>query len=1005
MSTEREERIATGDPAEPAVKRGLGPELARAAPGRKIGLLFAAAALGALAWLGFSIDDGWRFETGLKQVRALMDADHFGDALIWLRARPARWADEPEICYRRGVCEHAAGNIDAALDAWSRVDPRSPWGARAGLARAQTLVGDRGRFHEAETLLESLMRLPTGEREPIRHALAELYFWEGRRGDVRRLLEEGFQTAADPKLDLRDHWRVDGAVTLLEKVRSEVEHAAHAAPDDDRVWLAQAAIAEQTGRLDEARRWLDRCLERASDDPVVWRAFLGWARLAGDQGLVERAAAHIPARLLTPVDQLALRAWIQEKRGDPRAERETLLELIRLVPESWALERLAVLEGRLGDASKAREYRNRKAEVDHARDRYRLLIEEPITPSRFVELAQLAETQGRTFEARGFWTLAARSNPSDRSIRGRIARLATTPKSELNAQVTLAQALGLSTVDADNRARLVDSQPRPGERLPFFRDRAQEAGLRFVYDNGRSPQRQLPETTGGGVALLDYDGDGWLDVFVVQGGVFPPRPDAPNTGDRLFRNKGDGTFEDATERSGLGATPGGYGLGVAVGDLNNDGRPDLFVTRWRAYALYLNHAGGQFEDATARYGLGGDRGWASSAAFADLDNDGDLDLYVCHYLAWDADHPTLCDRKTHAAVSERVEPDQVYNYCTPRLFQALPDHLFRNDGGRFVDVSKEAGILETEGRGLGVVAADVDGDGKVDLFVANDMTANYLWHNLGGMKFEEAGVVSGVACNADGAFQAGMGAAAGDLDGDGLLDLFVTNFYSESTTFFRNLGSGIFSDQTRAIGLAGPSRFLLGFGIVLFDADGDGWLDLATANGHVNDDRPDYPYQMPALLLRGGPGGRLTDVSQQAGDPWRVARVARGLAAGDLDNDGKVDLVFVSQQSPLAYFHNETKGGRSVAFQLEGVRSNREGTGAVITLEAGGRQRKAWKTGGGSFQSASDPRVFFGLGDDQVERVTVRWPSGQVDVIEGVAVGSCYHLKEGLTKPIAARFR
>ena len=308
--------------------------------------------------------------------------------------------------------------------------------------------------------------------------------------------------------------------------------------------------------------------------------------------------------------------------------------------------------------------------------------------------------------------------------------------------------------------------------------------------------------------------------------------------------------------------PRGFGHGVTVGDFDNDGFPDLFLTRWRSYALLHNNRGdGTFEDATAPSGLGGDRDWPTSAAFADLDNDGDLDLYVCHYLAWDADHPTLCPRVTVAAESERSDPGQRYNYCTPRPFAALPDHLFRNDGGRFVDVTAEAGIVDKDGRGLGVVAADVDGDGLVDLFVANDTTANYLWHNLGGLKFEEAGLVSGVACNAAGAFQAGMGTACGDLDGDGRPDLLVTNFYGESTTFFRNLGGGVFSDATAAVGLAAPSRFLLGFGIVLFDADNDGRLDLAIANGHVNDDRPDYPYDMPTLLLTGGDDGRLTDVT------------------------------------------------------------------------------------------------------------------------------------------------
>ncbi len=997
MNPDREPNLATTEPV-----RKTDGSVVRAWRGRLIGRFLAVLACACLAWPAYNTYDGWRFETGLKQARALMDADRFDEALPWLRSLPARWAGEPEIRYRRGVCEHALGHLDEAIQAWAGLDASTDWGARGGLARAQTLISDRGRFHEGEALLESLMRAPLPERERIRQSLGELYFWEGRRDDVRRMIEGGFSTASDPALELRDHWRVDGAVTLLEMVRAGVEHAAALAPDDDRVWLAQATLAEQTGHHQDAKRWLDRCLERSPDDPVVWHAILRWARLEGDLGLVKRAASQLPGGFLNRVDQLSLKAWILENSADPAGERASLLELVSLAPESWALERLAVLEDQSGNPTKARDLRKRKAEVDRARDRYRLLIEEPITPGRFSELARLAETQGRVFEARGFWTLAARAAPSDPSIRDQIAKLSTSRPPA--ADITLAEALGLKKPapggSAPERPESLTAKVTP--RKPFFTDRAENSGLRFVYDNGRSPLRQIPETTGGGVALLDYDGDGWLDVFVVQGGVFPPRPDHPNTGDRLFRNRRDGTFEDATERSGLAAMPRGFGLGVTVGDVDNDGRPDLFVTRWRSYSLYLNRDGGRFEDATLKYGLGGDRDWPSSAALADLDNDGDLDLYVCHYLAWDADHPTLCPRKTYTAAKERVDPDQMYNYCTPRPFRALPDHLFRNDGGRFVDVSAESGIVDPDGRGLGVVAADVDGDGKIDLFVANDTTANYLWHNLGGMKFEEAGVISGVSCNAEGAFQAGMGTACGDLDADGLPDLFVTNFYGESTTFFRNLGSGVLSDQTRTVGLAGPSRFVLSFGIVLFDADADGYLDLATANGHVNDDRPDYPYQMPQLLLRGGPGGRLTDVSKDAGDPWRVERVARGLASGDLDNDGKVDLVFLSQKSPLAYFHNETTGGRSVAFQLEGTRSNRDGIGAVVSIKAGGRERKAWRVGGGSFQSASDPRIFFGLGNDEVQETRVTWSSGRVDEIQGVTAGACYRLKEGLTKPVSA---
>src|SRR5262249_2674768 len=305
---------------------------------------------------------------------------------------------------------------------------------------------------------------------------------------------------------------------------------------------------------------------------------------------------------------------------------------------------------------------------------------------------------------------------------------------------------------------------------------AEAVGLVFVYDNAETALRQLPESTGGGLALLDYDGDGWLDVYCVQGGSFSPSSEAGSPsggpGDRLFHNRGDGTFKDVTERSGIGRFSRGYGHGVAVGDIDSDGHPDVFVTRWRSYALYRNRGDGTFDDVTEAWGLGGRRDWPTSAALADLDGDGDLDLYVCHYAVLDIDPPRICrDPKT-----------QAYLTCNPLDVAALPDRLFRNEGDRFVDVTAHSGVDDRDGRGLGVVAADLDGDGRVDLFVANDSSANFLFRNLGGMRFEEVGHFAGVAGNASGAYQAGMGVAAGDLDGDGRIDLAVTNFYGESTT-------------------------------------------------------------------------------------------------------------------------------------------------------------------------------------------------------------------------------
>jgi hypothetical protein len=325
-------------------------------------------------------------------------------------------------------------------------------------------------------------------------------------------------------------------------------------------------------------------------------------------------------------------------------------------------------------------------------------------------------------------------------------------------------------------------------------------------------------------------------------------------------------------------------------------------------------------------------------------------------------------------------------------------------------VSESAGIraADRDGRGLGVVAAHLDDDDRIDLFVANDRTANFLFLNRGGFRFDEKAAESGVATNAEGRYLAGMGIACGDLDGDGRLDLAVTNFYGESTTFYRNLGAGQFADQSTTIGLAAPSRYLLGFGAAFLDANNDGRLDLATANGHVNDLRPNVPFAMPAQLLLGEPSGRLVDVSPRAGEPWQVPRLGRGLACGDLDNDGQLDLLIVGEGSPLAYFHNQGPYGHFIVLQLEGTasRSNRDAVGARVTLTAGGRRQTAERFGGGSFLSAQDHRLHFVLAEATiVESVEVHWPSGRVDRFTGLAADAGYLLREGCLEPRSLTFR
>jgi hypothetical protein len=490
----------------------------------------------------------------------------------------------------------------------------------------------------------------------------------------------------------------------------------------------------------------------------------------------------------------------------------------------------------------------------------------------------------------------------------------------------------------------------------------------------------------GGVALLDYDADGWLDVFFPQGGRLADDPLEPRPIDRLFRNNHDGTFSDVSEAAGFANLPRDYTLAATVGDVDNDGRPDLFLSQLTAYTLLRNNGDGTFSDITEKAGLGGRRDNPSSAAFADLDNDGDLDLYVTHYMVFDPENPVLCQ-------GENGE----YLYCDPSRVTPAPDHLFRNNGdATFTDVTAEAGLTDPDGRGLGVVAADLDDDGLLDLFVANDGTANYLFHNLGNLKFEEVGLASGVAGNAEGGYQASMGVATGDADGDGKIDLLVTNFYGEASTFYRNLGSGLFTDQTAHSGIGRASRYLLGFGTAFADLDNDGDLDLLTTNGHVNDQRPFYPYAMPMQVMANAGDGRFTDATPSAGPALNKPILGRGLALGDLDHDGRLDAVVVPQGEPALLLRNTTDNGdKSLSLDLRGSASNRDAVGARVTLTASNRTQTAQRTGGSSYQSASGPALHFGLGEAlRADRIELRWPSGRTDQFDNLDPGR-YRLVEG----------
>jgi hypothetical protein len=549
------------------------------------------------------------------------------------------------------------------------------------------------------------------------------------------------------------------------------------------------------------------------------------------------------------------------------------------------------------------------------------------------------------------------------------------------------------------------SKPPPVERSGVkFREAAAETGLRFQHFTGATGQFYLPEIMGSGVALFDYDGDGDLDVFLVQGTIlqpgkslsdarFPP-PSDWKPGNRLFRNMlketGKLQFVDVTDQAGLNHV--GYGMGVTVGDYNNDGFPDLYVTNFGSNILYRNNGNGTFTDVTREAGLA-DGGWSASAAFVDYDRDGYLDLYVTHYL----DFTVLGNRECFDPAGER-------DYCPPTAYKPTLHRLFRNLGnGKFQDVTQTAGINAAVGPGLGVICADFNGDGWPDIYAANDGSANLLWLNNGNGTFREGALLSGAAYSEDGVARAGMGVTAGDFDNSGNESIFVTNLTREGATLLRNNGHGEFRDATAEFGLYQPTFPYTGFGVQWFDYDNDGRPDLFIANGAVTIVEKlrgtPYPFHQRNLLLH-NEGARFRETSGEAGPPFKLSEVGRGAAFGDIDNDGRVDIVVSNNNGPVRLLLNETKPtGHWLEIQLQGVKSNRDGIGARVAVLREG-QKPLWGRvhTDGSYLSASDVRVHFGLGDTREAQVLVEWPDGSKEKWDHVRADSLVKLRQGSGK-------
>jgi hypothetical protein len=487
-----------------------------------------------------------------------------------------------------------------------------------------------------------------------------------------------------------------------------------------------------------------------------------------------------------------------------------------------------------------------------------------------------------------------------------------------------------------------------------------------------------------GVALFDYDGDGLLDIYLVNGAEMPSLvKTGPKYYNRLFHNNGNGTFTDVTERAGVAGK--GYGMGVAVGDYDNDGWPDLFLANVNGNQLFHNNGDGTFTDVTAKAGVGGGmlhgrKMWSISAGWLDYNNDGLLDLFVSNYCEWDPAHEPAC-----MGLNGR-------GYCHPNSFAPLPNTLYRNNGdGTFTDVSEETGIAAVRGKGMGVVFADYDGDGFMDVFVANDNSPNLLFHNAGGKRFEEVAFQAGVAYDEDGNALGGMGADFRDVNNDGLPDIWHTAIENETFPLFVNRGAGQFVNASQPSGIARMTRAMSGWSNGVADLDNDGWKDLFVARGNVMDDidavSRHFHYAEPNSVFRNLGNGQFEDVSATAGADFARPAPNRGLAYGDLDNDGRIDLVVTALGQPARVFRNVSANHNHwILLKLVGTRSNRMGIGAQIRVTTGdGRKQYSEVTTSTGYAASSDPRVHFGLGDSGVvQEIEIRWPSGIRQVLQNV---------------------
>ena len=958
--------------------------------------------LAALA-VGFS---GWHLsrqseEELLQSAKAALNRGANDDARRVIHLALNRFPESARTLLAAGEIELALGRPEDALAFFAQVEyDGSPAAVLTAMKAGNTLLGLR-RVSEAESYFRQVLTTDP-ENLVARRRLARLLMMAGRR------------EAADHYLELVRHGDFNtNELALLGNLENyfaypDLDTVFDATDNCDRqIALGAAHFSLHLHRIGQAERQFRRL---AMDEPGDVDAQAGWGVALAEIGTADeffKWHRQLPREADTHPAIWVSRARWAEKINEPDVAVRCYWEATQRDPNDWmANNRLGLLLRSRGEGDLSQAFLDRSQRLKRLLDALYTLHMRPERRDLMLEAATLCESLGRLWEACGWYRAAGSLKPERPDLQREVRRLRQlihrdSPQTLLAADRALQIDLSrfpLPAWPSNSPSHESDSHERisPVRAQVEFVDRTTSAGIDFTYFNGKTSAADglpmMPASMGGGVAVLDYDGDGWPDLHLTQGCEWPPQPAQTRHLDRLFRNRGNGAFVDVTSMAGVGDDR--YSRGVTVGDYDSDGFADLYIANVGLNRLYRNNGDGTFEDASGQLGNIAEI-WTASCLLADLNGDGLPDLYDVTYL--DGNSPM--ERVCHDDVKGSIRA------CTPRVFEAARDRLLLNAGdGTFTDFSEAAGITTPEGKGLGIVAARFRDDTKLDLFVANDTTPNLFFVNATPTPaavpvFDERALISGCAYDSLGRALASMGVAIDDVNADGLFDLYVTTFYHEGFRLFLGQPGEQFADRTGEAGLKEPSLEVLGFGTQFLDADLDGWPDLIVTNGHIDDlTEMGTPFRMPAQFYRNRGGGRFEELRPaELGEFFTRRQLGRGLARLDFNRDGREDFVVSHLDTPAALVSNETSNaGHFICLQFRGVESSRDAIGTIIRISAAGRTQWKQLTAGDGYQASNQRQLVVGLGTGKmIDQLVVRWPSGREQHFSDVAVDAEYILVEG----------